>query len=92
MVEDYVSIYIIGWEDCYSGEYSSGISNGDCFLTLEEAKKELKKIKEGCIADNLDNGVNIHNRMQESENEIFIDYGCNDYEKYTIYERRMRLC
>lgn len=76
-------VYIIRYEDCSSGDYSSGI----CYVfdTKEKAEIMLEEIKKDiiCSAERDDIKDLIHDLI--TEDGFIVDY-IDDYDKYIIEE------
>lgn len=83
-------VYIITFEDYYSGdgEYSSGVSY--VFDTLEKAKQMLTVIKVDEINHLIESGVkNPFSMVKEYDNGFTIEWG-DDYSKFEIVESEVK--
>lgn len=83
-------VYIITFEDCYSGdgEYCSGVSY--VFDTLEKAKAMLNVIEADEINHLIENGYEDASSMvKEYENGFMIDWA-DDYSKFEIVESEVK--
>lgn len=83
-------VYIIRFEDYYSGdgEYSSGVSY--IFDTLEKAKQMLNVIEADEINHLIENGYeDVSSMIKEYENGFMIDWA-DDYSKFEIVEMEVK--
>lgn len=77
-------VYVITFQNGYSGgETASGVCMGVAYPTLERAKEVLAEL----IEDDLnENEYLSEDDIEYNDNEVFIDFGGLDYNKYEIVE------